>query len=316
MKDCMGREIEYLRLSVTDRCNLRCVYCRDGSEQCNKEKELTVNDIDRIIKSMVFLGVNKVRLTGGEPLMRPDLEMIVKKVAQNSRIKDLCMTTNGQGLSYRVKALKEAGLMRLNISVDSLDAARYNRITRGGKIEEVIRGIDEAITCGLYPIKLNAVIVRGENDDEIDDFIALTKDRPIDVRFIELMPIGKLGQNKENRVPSSEILESRPYLKRVMPRYPSQPSEDYKVEGYQGRVGFISPMSHKFCNICNRIRLTSDGQIKPCLGNNGEVSLKNALLAGADMLTAVIRKTIFNKPEGHNFDKKFASDRIMSRIGG
>lgn len=316
MKDFMGREIEYLRLSVTDRCNLKCLYCRDGSEKCNKDKELTVDDIERIVKIMASLGITKVRLTGGEPLMRSDLEEIVKVISQNEEIKDLCMTTNGQGLADRIKSLKTAGLKRLNISVDSLDSIRYNKITRGGKIEEVIKGIDEAIRCDMYPIKLNSVIVRGENDDEIDDFIALTKDRPIDVRFIELMPIGKLGQNKEKRISSGEILAARSFLKKVEPRYLSQPSEDYKVDGYKGRVGFISPMSHKFCNICNRIRLTSDGQIKPCLGNNGEVSLKDALLMDDDSLTAVIRETILNKPEGHNFDKEFTSNRVMSRIGG
>lgn len=316
MRDWMGREIEYLRLSVTERCNLRCIYCRDGTEQCNIEWEMTVGDIDRIVKNMVFLGVNKVRITGGEPLMRRDLEDIVKVVAQNKGIRDLCMTTNGQGLSSRIKDLKDAGLKRVNISLDSLEPARYNRITGGGKIDEVLKCIDAAIECGLYPIKINAVIVRGENDNEIDSFIELTKDRPIDVRFIELMPIGGLGQDKSKRILSSEILATRPYLKKQPPRYPSQPSEDYMVEGYNGRVGFISPMSHKFCNYCNRIRLTSDAKIKTCLGDNGEVSLKEALLLGDEALAEIIKGAIFEKPKGHNFDEKFGSVRNMSRIGG
>ena len=317
MTDSHGRKIEYLRLSLTERCNLKCVYCRTGEyEQCTAKYELTLEEIRRIMACMTRLGVNKVRLTGGEPLVRRDLEQVVETVAQSGDIQDLCMTTNAQLLANRAKGLKKAGLMRLNISLDSLKPERYSAITRGGTITDVLKGIDAAIESDLLPVKINVVTVRGSNDDEIDDLIALAKDRPIDVRFIELMPIGEYGRDANKRIPSDELIAARPELIPVKPHYPGQPSADYTLPGYKGRIGFISPISHKFCNLCNRVRITSDARLKPCLGRNAEVNLRDAMIGDKEALFALIRETIWNKPEGHNFDKMFDSERTMNRIGG
>ncbi len=180
----------------------------------------------------------------------------------------------------------------------------------------VLEGLEEAISAGLMPIKLNAVLVRGTNDDEIDDYIELTRDKPVDVRFIELMPIGKLGEDPTLRVPTEEILKAHPQLIPVPKRYPSQPSADYKIDGYKGRVGFISPVSHKFCGDCNRVRVMSDGMLRTCLGDNAEVLLKPALAQGDEMLLETIRKAIYEKPPGHCFEKGFSSIKDMSKIGG
>lgn len=315
MKDALGRNIEYLRLSVTEKCNLKCIYC-DPVACKNARPLLSPLDFERIARACAELGVNKVRVTGGEPLMRPDLEDIVGRIAAIDGIRDLCMTTNAHGLSRRVRALREAGLLRVNISLDSLNPERYARITGGGDIEEVLKGIDLSVQCGLNPVKLNIVLIRGVNDCEVDDFIALAKDRPVEVRFIELMPIGKLGETPSNAVSNAELIAQRPWLVKIPSAYESQPSQDYTIEGYAGKIGFISPMSHKFCHRCNRVRVTSDGMLKPCLGVNGELSLLDALKSDDEQLRNVLRDGIYRKPEGHSFDKGFHSERGMSRIGG
>lgn len=316
MLDRIGRKIEYLRISITERCNLKCIYCRDASEHCKAKNEMTVKEIERIVKQMVSLGITKVRLSGGEPMIRKDLEEIVSVIARNKEIRDICMTTNGFQLSERAKTLRRAGLTRLNISLDSLKDERYYSMTRGGKIQNVLDGIQEALSCGYETIKINTVLIRGENDDEIDDFIELARQMPIDVRFIELMPIGTLGQDSHKRVCGDEVLRERPYLKPIKPRYPSQPSEDYTGEGFLGRVGLIRPMSHKFCHICNRVRLTSDAKLKLCLGNNSEKDLKVVLQGSDEYLRNVIRQAILAKPLSHCFEDPFASVRTMNRIGG
>lgn len=315
MKDALGREIEYLRLSVIEKCNLRCAYCNPDNAPCRNEM-LTAEDFEHIVNVCVKLGINKVRVTGGEPLMRKDLEEIISRIAAGGGIADLCMTTNAQGLSKRARDLKQAGLQRINISMDSLKPEKYRQITGGGNISDVLDGIDLCVECGLLPVKLNAVLIRGVNDDEVDDFIALTKDRPIEVRFIELMPFGKLGSDKTKIVSNRELIVKRPWLKKIPPDYESQPAENYVIEGYQGKIGFISPMSHKFCSVCNRIRITSDGMMKPCLGSNGEINIKEALRAGKDELMKVLREGIYAKPAGHNFEEGFHPERGMNRIGG
>jgi cyclic pyranopterin phosphate synthase len=187
VKDALGREIEYLRLSVIERCNLNCAYCNPDKAPC-KNETLSADDFERTVRICVKLGINKVRITGGEPLLRMDLEEIVLRIASINGIADLCMTTNAQGLSKRALALKQAGLRRINISLDSLEPEKYRQITGGGDISEVLEGIDLCIRCGLMPVKLNTVLIRGINDDEVDDFIGLAKDRPVEVRLIELMP--------------------------------------------------------------------------------------------------------------------------------
>ncbi|MFZ3069726.1 MAG: GTP 3',8-cyclase MoaA [Anaerolineaceae bacterium] len=315
MIDQYGRDIIYLRLSVTERCTLRCTYCRVEEGLCPKAEELTAEDFSRIVRVFAELGIKKVRITGGEPLLRKDILDIIRRIAAVKGIEDISMTTNAQRLPGNALALKQAGLRRLNISLDSLNAETFREMT-GGELGLVLSGIDEAIEAGLLPVKVNMVVVQGVNDSEIDDFIALTRDRPIDVRFIELMPIGDLGRNERRRISNDALIQARPYLKPLPARYIGQPSTDYRVEGHVGRVGFISPISHKFCANCNRIRLMSDGKLRPCLGVDSEISLLEALQQGDDALLETIREVIFYKPVGHAFESCSYSDRNMSRIGG
>jgi cyclic pyranopterin phosphate synthase len=264
---------------------------------------------------MVSLGINKVRLTGGEPLLRRDLEEIVERISATGQIRDLCMTTNAMGLAKRLPALKKAGLMRLNISLDSLRPDRYREITRGGDLEQVFEAIDAAIALGLMPIKLNCVPLRGRNDDEIDAFIALARDKPLHVRFIELMPLGESDHDSLG-ISSPQILEAHGELQRIAPRRPGQPAENYRAPGFLGTVGVISPISRVFCEDCNRVRVTSDGRLRPCLGDNREVNLREAMEPGDLWLLNVIREAVFNKPQGHHFNQGFVAERTMHRIGG
>lgn len=315
MHDRFGRKIEYLRLSVTERCTLRCAYCRADEGYCPKAAELTADEFTRIVRACAQLGIKKVRLTGGEPLLRKDILNIVYDIAHTPGVTELSMTTNAQQLAGKALALKEAGLQRINISMDSLNPERFKEMT-GGDLSLVLSGIDEAISGGLLPVKVNVVLVRGKNDGEVDDFIALTRENPIDVRFIELMPLGELGKDESLRISNDELIAARPWLVPVAPRYTSQPSRDFQVDGYLGRVGFISPISHNFCGLCNRLRLMSDGNLRMCLGVDSEISLLPALQQDDDTLLEVIRTAIFNKPARHQFDADFISDKNMSRIGG
>ncbi|MBQ9988657.1 MAG: GTP 3',8-cyclase MoaA [Clostridia bacterium] len=316
MIDKLGRNIRYLRLSLTERCQLRCEYCRADSGECPKQSELSTEEVLRIVRVVASLGIDKIRLTGGEPLLRTDIVEIVRGIAHIPSITEINLTTNALRLPELAGPLKEAGLTRVNISIDSLDPDKFRAMTGGGNLETVLAGIREAVRVSLAPVKLNAVVMRGKNDDEIGDFIELTKDQPIDMRFIELMPMGEHAQD-DSRVPTDEILARFPQLQPMAPRYPGQPSSDYQVPGYLGRVGFISPISHKFCGDCNRIRITSDGMLRPCLGNNAEVSLKDALKAGDDTeLYNTIFEAIRLKPTGHCFDETFLTSRNMSKIGG
>ena len=225
------------------------------------------------------------------------------------------MTTNAQMLPGKAQLLNQAGLRRLNISLDSLKPEVFHELT-GGDIQPVLQGMEEAVEAGLLPLKLNVVLVRGINDAEIDDFIALTRENPIDVRFIELMPIGDHGENADRRISNQEVLNARPYLQPLPPRYPGQPSVDYQVPGYRGRVGFISPISHQFCADCNRIRVMSDGTLRPCLGVDREIPLTSALVQGDEALREAIQSAIFRKPAAHRFESCTFAERNMSGIGG
>lgn len=316
MIDQFGRNISYLRLSITERCTLRCDYCRAGEGICPRREELKAKDFIRIAQACASLGIRKIRLTGGEPLLRKDLIEIILGLAAIEGIQELTMTTNAQMLPGQSRALKAAGLDRINISLDSLNENRYQKMTNGGSLNAVLTGINEALHADLQPVRINAVIVHGRNDDEVDDFIALTRDNPLEVRFIELMPIGALGQNESMRVSNDKLIAERPWLKPIPPRFPEQVARDYAVEGYQGRVGFISPVSHQFCTDCNRIRVMSDGMLRPCLGNNIEYPLKEALAQNDEALLKVIRQGIKHKPAGHQFLHGFISEKNMSQIGG
>jgi cyclic pyranopterin phosphate synthase len=315
MLDHFGRFITYLRLSVTERCNLHCSYCRKEEGGCPKVKELSADEFIRIARACAGLGINKVRVTGGEPTLRRDLIQIVQGLSAIQGIEEVTMTTNGLFLASQAKGLKKVGLSRVNISLDSLDADKFLAMT-GGDLQVVLDGIDAAMQAGLHPVKLNAVLIRGKNDDEVDDFIALTRDKPLDVRLIELMPLGGAWEDDSLRVDNSQLIAERPYLIPIPSRYEGQPSRDFRVEGHLGRVGFISPISHRFCADCNRIRVMSDGALRPCLGSNLEISLKDALAGSDEELREIIRAAIYVKPVGHHFEKEFKSERNMSRIGG
>lgn len=312
MIDAHGRNIDYLRLSITQRCNLHCTYCNPAaSDDCGL---LNAEQIGRILRIMAKLGVTKVRLTGGEPLMRADLEDIIREAKRIPGIKDIPITTNGVGLAPRIEALHAAGVTRFNISLDTLQREKFQQITGVDGFEQVWAAIQKGMDMGLN-LKLNAVLIRGINDDEIGDFIALAKKYPLEMRFIELMPIGQFGEDNQDKVISGdEILAAHPELC-FKALGAAGVAELYTAPGFMGSVGFISPVNHKFCATCNRIRLTADGRIKPCLGDNGEVSLQGILDDDA-ALEAAIRDAIYNKPTGHCFEKGYKSLRDMKRIGG
>lgn len=278
---------------------------------------LTPEELEKIVSSMAKVGIRKVRVTGGEPLTRTDVCEIIERISKIKGIEDISMTTNGINLYRMAEKLKAAGLKRLNISMDSLKEDRFRYITGGGRLEDTLKGIERALELGLNPVKINTVVIKGVNDDEIDEFIQMAKDNPLEVRFIELMPIGRFGeQNSDKIVYNSDIIRDRPELIFCEDGLRGAPASYYRIEGYKGKIGFISPMSHKFCSDCNRIRLTCDGKIKPCLGNNGEVDVTAVLRQNPDELDAFIEKIIYEKPEGHNFGSNFSSIRNMSMIGG
>lgn len=318
MNDHMGRTIEYLRLSVTQRCNLNCIYCRP-TNSCIEHDDyiISVEQYCTIISAMADIGIKKVRITGGEPLLRNDICDIIRVVSKTMGIEDVSLTTNAVLLAPMAFKLKEAGLNRVNISLDSLKDDSFGRITGGGSLKKAWEGVEQAVYAGLNPVKTNTVLIRGENGDEIDDLMSLAKDLPIDVRFIELMPLGEYGSNNsDKRIPSTEIIASRPHLIYEGGARGPQPAEYYRIEGYKGRIGFISPMSHRFCSTCNRVRLTYDGKIKTCIGDNNEQDIMGVLADNPNGLKDYIRNIIYTKPYGHNFGEGFASERSMDRIGG
>ena len=322
MIDQYGREINYLRLSITPRCNLNCIYCRPG--HCptgyipfDTSSLMTPDEIDRLVGVLASLGISKVRLTGGEPLMREDLEEIITRIRRHSEIKDLSLTTNGQDLAPRAAALKAAGLMRINISLDSLQKDRFEKITGNGSLQRALDGIDASLAAGLNPVKLNTVLMRGINDDELDSLFELTRERPLALRLIELMPMNQESAAPERLVTGTEILARYPELTRVADSYPGQPSEDYRLPGHLGTIGLIRPLSHRFCSTCNRIRITADGKIKGCLGKDDETDLRPCFGQPDDqVLRDFIAASIYAKPLGHHFELGETPKRSMDRTGG
>lgn len=319
MRDRFGRKIEYLRVSITQRCNLRCIYCRPDSneQQLMQCTNISPTEFASLIRPMAALGIKKVRITGGEPLIRTDVCEIIRLISEIPGIEDISMTTNGIYLADMINELKKAGLKRINISLDSLRNERFKHITGGGQLDAVLKGIDRSLEVGLNPVKINTVLMKGINDDEVMDFIELAKDRPIDVRFIELMPVGRFGEKNTNRIVcNDEIIAAHPEMMLCTEQEAGAPARYYKIEGFKGRIGFISPMSHRFCTSCNRIRLTCDGKIKPCLGENYEVNVIDVLRSRPEEIGEFIRRVIYCKPEGHTFLNNFKSDRNMNMIGG
>ena len=305
MIDGFGRRIEYLRVSVTDKCNLRCVYCmpEEGLPWLRRDQLLTYEEITRIVRAMAPLGLRRVRITGGEPLVRRDVAALAGMIARVPGIDDLALSTNGVLLDEHADALKAAGVRRLNISLDSLRPERVDALARRpGTAARVMAGLDAAERAGFEPIKLNVVLMRGANDDEIADFAALTRERPWHVRFIELMPTGaNLALSANAFVSCTEALERLrgiAELKPVAGPPGNGPATYYRFPGARGTVGVITPMSHDYCERCNRMRLTADGQLRPCLFGHLQTDLRNPLRR-ADDLVPLIEETLRVKPERH-----------------
>lgn len=318
MIDTFGREIYYLRLSVTDRCNLRCRYCMPADGICNKkrhEEMLTEDEMVMAVRAAASLGIRKLRLTGGEPLVKKNILPICERCAAVDGIRELCMTTNGTLLPTMAGALKAAGVSRLNISLDTLDAEKYAAITRVGVLDEALRGIEAALDAGFAGIKINAVLIGGFNDGEIPALADLTRRWPVDVRFIELMPMTEnetFGKNAY--VPDEAVLTALPEL--VPAPQNDGVARLYRLPGAKGNVGLISAVSNHFCAGCNRIRLTADGKLKPCLHSDRECSIKGL---SEEEMRREIEKVILAKPACHaplSALERSHAGRNMNQIGG
>lgn len=325
VKDNYNRVIDYIRISVTDRCNLRCIYCMpsEGVKFIKHKDILTYEEIIRVVKIAADLGVKKIRLTGGEPLIRKDLPYLIESINNINGIVDVSLTTNGLLLKKYATSLANAGLKRVNISLDSLKEDRYREITRGGELRDVLEGIEAAEKVGLQPIKINVVPIRGFNDDEIEEFASLTFKKTYNVRFIEFMPMGnKSIWNPEKYISTDEIkdrVSKIGYLTPVKVRKMG-PARYFRFKNALGVIGFISPITHHFCNSCNRLRITSDGKIRPCLFSETLIDIKTVLRSGADdkEIERILRLSIEIKPERHNIDREsfLFCHTPMSKIGG
>ncbi|MCL4528496.1 MAG: GTP 3',8-cyclase MoaA [Chloroflexi bacterium] len=326
--DPFGRAITYLRISLTDRCNLRCVYCmpKGGLQWQAPAEQLSVEEIVRVVEAASKGGVNRIRLTGGEPLVHPHIVEIVCRIASIPNIEEVSLTTNAMLLERLAQPLADAGLKRVNISLDSLDADKFRRITRGGNIDRVWRGIAAAERAHLAPLKLNSVIVRGLNADELPALTRLTIENDWHVRFIEVMPIGNAQDWGEGFPTPSERYFSVQEMRAQLASFNLQPSTSpqgngpartYKIPGALGTIGFISPLGEHFCASCNRLRLTSDGKLRSCLVIPNEVSLRDAVRAG-EPLEKYFYQAVANKPERHDMlvSMPATSQRGMSQLGG
>lgn len=328
--DRFGRKHDYLRVSVTDRCNLRCVYCMgpEGVPLLKHDSILSYEEIVQVVKAAAELGIKKVRITGGEPLVRKNIADLVEKIAAIPEIVDLSMTTNGQNLTENLQDLKKAGLKRINISLDSLDPAIYKKITRGGDLDKVLTGLRAALDQGLTPVKLNIVLMKGINDGEIKDFLDLAKEYPVDLRFIEYMPIDSSTSDwREKYLSLDYVLEKIKGMGlKIKPAEGSAqgcgPAEMYQVEGIRGLLGLIHPISKHFCARCNRLRLTPDGFLKPCLYWQEETAV-GPVINDHLALKELIRSVLDYKREKHAMTRddqavqdKAVKQRGMSKTGG
>ena len=317
MQDSYGRNIDYMRISLTDRCNLRCRYCmpEDGIVKRAHDEMMTAEETIDAVKAAVSLGIKKIRITGGEPLVKRGIVKLCDAISAIEGVEELCITTNGTLLPKFGKELREAGVSRVNISLDTLDPDKYREITRVGELSNALAGIDAAFEAGFDNIKINNVLMGGFNDDEIEDFVKLTVDRPIEVRFIELMPIGGgMDFDRSGFISCQQVLSKVPELE------PLERSEGvavlYRLPGAEGRVGLIRPISCEFCGDCNKIRLTSDGMLKPCLHSDAELCIKGLQL---DEMTEVMKRAVLQKPEMRDVldaDNPSHAGRNMNSIGG
>ena len=317
MVDRYGRTIDYMRISVTERCNYRCFYCMPyGYSDEGKEKNLSSFEIIGVVEAAVKLGVKKIRITGGEPLVRGDIEDILCGISQVEGVQELCITTNGSTLYERADLLKRCGVHRINVSLDTLREERFERITRGGSYARVWKGIEKALELGIE-VRINTVMVEGINDDEIEDIADITMRYPIDVRYIELMPI---GEGRKYRGVSQERIRGRLAKEYRLVNSGSREgaSEYYTLEGALGRIGFINPMTNCFCNECNRIRVTAKGDLKQCLNRKSTANLRESLAMGNREVEKILREEIYNKPEKHLFNEENEYEEAvnMNKIGG
>lgn len=323
--DAFGRHIHYLRVSLTDKCNLRCVYCMPEQMVFRPTEELlTDTELMKVLEVMSALGFDKYRLTGGEPTVRPSVVDIVRDIAGLPNTREIAMTTNGLRLNTLAQPLKDAGLNRVNISIDSLDPAKFKRITRWGHVQDVLAGIDASERAGLTPIKLNAVVIRGFNEDDVAPLAALTLAHEWQFRFIEVMPFADVADFQQ-----ASIVTTQEMIRHIEEKLGKLTVENdgrldgearvYRLPNAKGTVGFISPVSAPFCASCNRVRLTADGTLRLCLLKDGELDLKTPLRRGAsaDDLEGLIREAIWRKPWGHDLAHGvIPMNRIMSEIGG
>jgi len=316
MIDSYQRDINYLRVSVTKRCNLNCSYCGAKNEA---SEELTPAQLEKIVRAFARNGITKVRLTGGEPLVRQDIVEIAQRLAGIDGIKKLAVTTNGIFLKRYAAELKRAGVTAVNISLDTTDREQFRSITGYDGLDKVFEGIDECERAGLSPIRLNAVLTKGKNEDQAESLISIARNRKIDVRFIELMPFSSDGEKDELVVTGEELLkkfpELKPFVKENATDFEKSVARYYTAEGFKGRVGFITPVSNSFCSECNRIRLLSDGKIKPCLGNSEVYDIK-AFLDDEERLEQEIKKIILSKPREHSFGCGYGNHHGLNLIGG
>ena len=326
MIDPFGRSLNYLRMSVTDRCNLRCQYCmpEEGIASVGHGSILSYEELLRVARVASRLGIRKIRVTGGDPLVRKGIVNFLGQLASLPEKPEITLTTNGLRLAEFAVDLKAAGVNRVNVSLDTLRTDRFERITRRAGLDQVLAGLEAAESAGLGPLKLNMVPMAGINSDEIADFARLTLDRPWDVRFIELMPVSsRLEVGEKQRVPLKTILaELRKLgeLETELPTGPHGPAQLFRLPGAQGCLGVIPAVSSHFCNECNRLRVTADGRIRPCLFSDQEIDLRSVLRDSADdqPLEELFRQAASGKPNGHNLKSCGCGpgDRLMQQIGG
>ena len=316
MKDLFQRNITYLRLSVVERCNLRCRYCMPEEGICKKSHAdmLTEDEMIAAVETAAALGINKLRITGGEPLVKKNIVSICHRAAAVPGIREVCLTTNGILLPQMATALREAGVDRINISLDTLDAEKYAYITRRGTLSEAIAGLEAALNAGFEKVKINVVLIGGFNDDEIPALAELTKKYPIDVRFIELMPMTEGEFGPQAYIPCKAVLERLPEA--VPVAADGGVAELYRLPGALGNIGLISPVSNHFCASCNRLRLTADGKLKPCLHSAEEINIKGL---DRDEMARQFQLAISRKPKQHDplsAQEHSQAGRTMNAIGG
>ncbi|HBF43671.1 MAG TPA: GTP 3',8-cyclase MoaA [Desulfobacteraceae bacterium] len=324
--DKYNRRLNYLRISITDRCNLRCLYCmpREGIAKLRHEDILTYEEILRLSRIAVNLGIEKIRLTGGEPLLRSSIYDLLPRLTSIPGLKEVCLTTNGVYLKGNLEKIKSSGIKRINVSMDTLRRGRYEKITGSDSFQDVWEGIELARELGFDPIKINVVVLKGLNDDEVVDLAELSQKYPYHIRFIEYMPIGTASQDiPGHHVPNSWIKEQLKSLGKLVqvPRSVNDgPAERFRFEGAPGEVGFISPLTHHFCPTCNRLRLTASGRLRPCLLSDQEEDIIGPIRSGASDrdLEQIFLKTAFNKPYAHHLTSEDLSPfpAHMSSIGG